>query len=139
MRLRCWRLSFITSIAGWIGRRLHRRRYILRHFRLSDWRNIINDTASGTFSYVQFYARRIKRLFAAFAVVALFTAAVGWWLLDPYDFWNAGKSLVASTVFLSNVLFYRDAGYFDPASFTKPLLHTWSLGVESSSIYAFPF
>src|SRR5450755_2387154 len=99
---------------------------------------IIDDTAKGSFSYVQFYVRRIKRLFSAFLVVGLVTTAVGWWLLLPVDFWHEGKSLVASTVFLSNVLFHRDAGYFDPASVTKPLLHTWSLGVEEQFYLFFP-
>jgi peptidoglycan/LPS O-acetylase OafA/YrhL len=99
---------------------------------------IIDETASGSFSYVRFYARRIKRLFAAFLVVALAAAALGWWLLMPVDFWAEGKSLVACTVFLSNVLFYRSAGYFDPAAVTKPLLHTWSLGVEEQFYVFFP-
>jgi peptidoglycan/LPS O-acetylase OafA/YrhL len=99
---------------------------------------IIDDTANGSFSYVQFYARRLKRLFAAFLVVGLAAAAVGYWLLLPVDYWHEGKSLVACTVFLSNVLFYRDAGYFDPASITKPLLHTWSLGVEEQFYLFFP-
>jgi peptidoglycan/LPS O-acetylase OafA/YrhL len=99
---------------------------------------IIDETANGSFSYIQFYARRIKRLFAAFLIVGLTTAAIGWWLLLPTDYWAAGKSLVAATVFLSNVLFYRDAGYFDPVSVTKPLLHTWSLGVEEQFYLCFP-
>jgi peptidoglycan/LPS O-acetylase OafA/YrhL len=99
---------------------------------------IIDETANGSFSYVRFYTRRIKRLFAAFLVVGLVTAALGWWLLLPADFRAAGKSLVACTVFLSNVIFYRDAGYFDAGSVTKPLLHTWSLGVEEKFYLFFP-
>lgn len=99
---------------------------------------IIDETTDGSFSYIRFYSRRIKRLFAAFLVVGLTAAAFGWWLLLPTDYWAEGKSLVACTVFLSNVLFYRSAGYFDPASITKPLLHTWSLGVEEQFYLFFP-
>jgi peptidoglycan/LPS O-acetylase OafA/YrhL len=99
---------------------------------------IIDETANGTFSYTRFYTRRIKRLFAAFMVVGVAAMALGWWLLLPADYKAEAKSLVASTVFLSNVIFYRDAGYFDAASVTKPLLHTWSLGVEEQFYLFFP-
>lgn len=99
---------------------------------------IVDETAAGRFSYLQFYTRRAKRLFAAFFVVALATMAVGWWLLLPTDFRQAGRSLVAATTFISNVVFHRDAGYFDSASITKPLLHTWSLSVEEQFYIIFP-
>jgi peptidoglycan/LPS O-acetylase OafA/YrhL len=99
---------------------------------------IIDETANGSFSYVRFYSRRIKRLFAAFLVVGLVTTGFAWWLLMPADFRAEGKSLLASTVFLSNVIFYKDAGYFDADAVTKPLLHTWSLAVEEQFYVFFP-
>src|ERR1700722_10520367 len=101
--------------------------------------NIIDETASGAFSYIQFYLRRIKRLFPAVFVLSLATIPFAWWLLLPGDFWSYGKSLVAATTFLPNVLFYRDTGYFSTDAITKPLLHTWSLGVEEQFYICFPF
>ncbi|MBV2359558.1 acyltransferase [Thalassococcus sp. CAU 1522] len=77
-----------------------------------------------------FYARRIRRLAPAYFVMALVTTAFSWLLLLPFEFREYGKSLIAATVYLSNVYFYRGAGYFDSASDEKPLLHTWSLAVE---------
>ena len=51
------------------------------------------------------------------------------WLL-PSDLKAFARSLAAAAISLSNILFWRESGYFDTSSELKPLLHTWSLGVE---------
>ena len=48
------------------------------------------------------------------------------------------ESLVATSTFASNVLFWRISGYFDTASELKPLIHTWSLAVEEQYYVFFP-
>ncbi|MDJ0823408.1 MAG: acyltransferase family protein [Paracoccaceae bacterium] len=85
-----------------------------------------------------FYVRRFRRLAPAFFVMALVTTAFGWLILLPFEFREYGKSLIAATVYLSNVLFFRQAGYFDTASEDKPLLHTWSLAVEEQFYIVLP-
>ena len=39
---------------------------------------------------------------------------------------------------MSNFLFWKQSGYFDNPSTIKPLLHTWSLGVEEQFYIVFP-
>jgi peptidoglycan/LPS O-acetylase OafA/YrhL len=48
------------------------------------------------------------------------------------------KSLVAVSVFASNILFLRGSSYFDTASELRPLIHTWSLAVEEQYYVLFP-
>ena len=48
------------------------------------------------------------------------------------------QSLVAVSTFSSNILFWRESGYFDTAAELKPLLHTWSLAVEEQFYILFP-
>jgi len=86
--------------------------------------------ATGRISLAQFYIRRVKRLAPAFFAMALAESVIAWLVLLPFEFREYGKSLIAATVYLSNVLFFRGAGYFDTAAETKVLLHTWSLSVE---------
>ena len=91
---------------------------------------ITAELASGNFSIVRFYERRCRRILPAlFAMFAVVTSAAAFVLLPP-DMLSFCRSLLASTVFVSNIYFWKSASYFDGASEFKPLLHTWSLGVE---------
>jgi peptidoglycan/LPS O-acetylase OafA/YrhL len=92
----------------------------------------------GSFSLLDFYERRARRLLPALTVVLLATAIAGAWLLVPSAYRYFGGSLFATSLFGSNVFFWLEAGYFDTASEGKPLLHTWSLAVEEQFYWIFP-
>ena len=94
--------------------------------------------ANGKISLSRFYARRIKRLAPAYVAMVLVSLIVAYVVLLPFEFREFGKSLIAATVYLSNVNFFREAGYFDSASEDKVLLHTWSLSVEEQFYIVLP-
>ena len=92
----------------------------------------------GRFSFVDFWARRARRILPALFVMMAATLAVGWFLLAPKDYEALGRSAHYQVTFTSNLLFARQDGYFDAASDIKPLLHTWSLAVEEQFYILFP-
>ena len=59
-------------------------------------------------------------------------------LLTPGDQDNYAKSLIAIPLFITNVVFWRQSGYFDTGTELKPLIHTWSLAVEEQYYILFP-
>lgn len=96
------------------------------------------EIEEGRFSIWDFYDRRIRRILPAlFAVMAVTLVAVAV-VFTPEDLNKAGQSAVAATLFASNVLFFLEAGYFEAAAYSKPLLHTWSLAVEEQFYIAVP-
>lgn len=99
---------------------------------------LIKEFDAGKFSFARFFERRIRRLFPAYFVMALATASVSWFVLMPEAYRQFGQSLFAATIFVSNMLFYKEAGYFDRTSEEKPLLHTWSLAVEEQFYIIIP-
>ena len=56
----------------------------------------------------------------------------------PSQMKDFSQSLIAVSFFASNILFWRESGYFDAAAEEKPLLHTWSLAVEEQYYVLFP-
>lgn len=99
---------------------------------------LLKDMHAGTYSLLQFYERRIRRIFPALFVMVAGTCMAGTAILMPAELEGLGKSVVSTTLFASNILFWREAGYFDVASHLKPLLHTWSLAVEEQFYIFFP-
>ncbi|MDO8344629.1 MAG: acyltransferase family protein [Cellvibrio sp.] len=93
---------------------------------------------TGRLSFLNFYKRRVRRLFPALLFVLLLTTVAGVVLLAPENLVQYGGSLAAAALSLSNVLFWFESGYFDTASHLKPLLHTWSLSVEEQFYLVWP-
>ena len=90
------------------------------------------------FSFREFYARRIRRLFPALITMLVLTMAYGWLILLPDEFQQLGKHVAAGTLFIQNFVFWQESGYFDTAASLKPLLHLWSLAVEEQFYIFFP-
>lgn len=99
---------------------------------------ILQQLEAGAFSLRQFYARRARRILPALFLVMLVSIPFAWLWMPPEKYIDFSLSLSAVVVFISNILFWYQSGYFAAAGEEKPLLHTWSLGVEEQYYLFFP-
>lgn len=99
---------------------------------------IMAELEKGKFSILNFYERRARRILPALFLVMFVCIPFAWFWFLPSDIRDFSQSLVAVSVFVSNILFWRESGYFDTAAELKPLLHTWSLSVEEQFYVLFP-
>ncbi|MDW3136745.1 acyltransferase family protein [Vibrio sp. 1288] len=90
------------------------------------------------FSILKFYVARANRIIPALAVLCLLLLVFGWFYLTPLDYRALGKHVGSSMGFLSNIIYWRESGYFDAASHEKWLLHTWSLSAEWQFYIIYP-
>lgn len=99
---------------------------------------ILEDLAQNKFSIRHFYERRVRRILPALYIVCFSSLVVATILFLPSELEGFGKSLGATLLFISNILFWSETGYFDASADLKPLLHTWSLAVEEQFYVFFP-
>ena len=99
---------------------------------------IARELDVGRFSLIEFYNRRIRRIFPALIVVLAVTLALGWLWMLPQAFAQLGSDSFASAAFLANIALLLQSGYFDVESARKPLLHLWSLGIEEQFYLFWP-
>ncbi len=99
---------------------------------------VFRELAAGEFSFRNFYARRIRRLFPALIVVLSATLIFGGYALFADEYQRLGRHAAMAIGFLLNFQLMREAGYFDVISDSKPLLHLWSLSVEEQFYLLWP-
>lgn len=99
---------------------------------------ILSQMEEGSFSIVNFYERRARRLLPPLFLVMFVSLLFSWFWLLPADMKDFSQSLVAVSSYTSNILFWSESGYWDTAAELKPLLHTWSLAVEEQFYILFP-
>lgn len=91
---------------------------------------LINDIENNRLSLFNFYERRARRILPALFFVIILCIPLAWMLMLPPQITNFAKSIIAVSLFVSNILFWRQSGYFVAVGEEKPLLHTWTLGIE---------
>lgn len=99
---------------------------------------ILGEMSRGEFTLLGFYERRARRILPALFLVIACCLPIAWlWMLPP-ELQEFGRSVMAVLLFLSNFLFFQEAGYFGPNVDLMPLIHTWSLAVEEQFYLLYP-
>ena len=99
---------------------------------------IFENIKNETFSLLNFYSRRVLRIFHALILILFVSYFFGWFLLLANEYEQLGKHIAAGAAFVSNFVLNSEAGYFDNSAVYKPLLHLWSLGVEEQFYLCWP-
>ena len=99
---------------------------------------LAKENLKGAFSFGGFYIKRARRLLPTLFIVIFANLLISFFILSPDHFKALSRSSFQATLSFSNVGFWLESGYFNADKYTKPLLHTWSLGVEEQFYIVWP-
>lgn len=101
-------------------------------------RILVEEASTGRYSIANFYVRRARRILPVLYFILVVVLLLGLLLLLPLEILGLSESVLATSLFSSNFLFWKQSGYFDISAELKPLLHTWSLAVEEQFYVLWP-
>jgi len=99
---------------------------------------VYRDVCEGRFSFSRFYQRRVKRILPALLAVLLACNIIAFVLLSPLELRDYCAQSFAAVTSTSNIFYWLRSNYFNPITALKPLLMTWSLGIEEQFYLHFP-
>ena len=99
---------------------------------------LYSNLANQQFSLLDFYSRRIRRIFPALITVFIASFVMAWYFFYADEFINLGRHMISSAAFIQNWMLASESGYFDTSAEIKPFLHLWSLGVEEQFYIIWP-
>ena len=118
---------------GWLGVDIF---FVISGYLISNI--IFSELENNSFSFVEFYKRRIKRILPAVMSTLLITIPFSYFLLVPKELLEYSRSLISSLFFYSNY-YFRNLDFYNSAPAKKmPLLHMWTLSVEEQFYIIFP-
>jgi peptidoglycan/LPS O-acetylase OafA/YrhL len=119
--------------AGFIGVDIF---FVISGFLISSI--LIKSLRNDRFSLIDFYSRRIKRIFPALLVVLTSCLGICFLLLTDNELKELSKHIAAGAGFVTNIVLWTESGYFDQSADFKPMLHLWSLGIEEQFYILWP-
>lgn len=99
---------------------------------------ICQNISDRKFDVIEFYMSRSRRIIPALLAMTISTLSLGWFILLPSDYKELGGHARDTLLFISNIRYLNEAGYFDDASKSKWLLQTWSLSIEWQFYLLYP-
>jgi peptidoglycan/LPS O-acetylase OafA/YrhL len=125
--------GFASFSGGYVGVDVF---FVISGYLITRW--ILSASEAGQFSYSYFYLRRVRRLLPALLFTLAISFVLAALLFAPQHLSRVGGAIVYSLFGISNFYFWGETGYFDLSEHLKPLLHTWSLGVEEQFYLFWP-
>ena len=101
-------------------------------------RGILGEIREGTWSYGDFYGRRVRRLFPALLATLVASLVVAPFLLMPAELQWLGATAFGSVLGLSNILYWSELSYFGASAAHTPLLSTWAISVSAQLYLVWP-
>jgi len=99
---------------------------------------VFRGMEKGDFSIFKFYLARTNRIMPAMVIMIILVMIVGFFFINPVDFREMSIYAIVSTLFVSNLYFFKNVDYFNPNISDNIFVHTWSLSAEWQFYILYP-